>query len=432
MTPASLVGAFALSACLSGCLPAPVDCLRSDVACTPAIAFVRGALGSAMPTASASDFGTGRDGPLVVAGASTVINAYTEIADAAVSAGAGSFNVADASSFSVNDLILVVQMEKGSGTFAKEYTTITAKAGNNLTVSPALVNGYTSGGFGQPNTTPANVRASQIVRVPQYTTVTVNAGGSITPTAWNGNIGGVIAFRANGIVTVNGSINASGMGFRPGAIGNGNPSTSSQGESHRGMGIPSLAENSGAGSGATTPGTCSTASGGLAAHATAVTGTGVGNSCCGATPSTPGTPIAIGSMSEFVMGPGGGGSSWDLCSGFGWPLAGAGGGLIIVDAFQLDINSGTGSINANGQNGFDNSNPNDIGAAGAGGSIYVRAGTINIGTNLVTAIGGTTSNIPSTAGSGPIRLDFNLGSGTTNPAAAYGSTTVSSKSPLEQ
>src|SRR5205823_12997778 len=60
---------------------------------------------------------------------------------------------------------------------------------------------------------------AQVCRVPQFTDVTVS-GGSLRPVAWNGTSGGVIAFFANGTVTLsaaNSPINAGGTGFRGGS-----------------------------------------------------------------------------------------------------------------------------------------------------------------------------------------------------------------------
>ena len=81
-----------------------------------------------------------------------------------------------------------------------EYTT------NTITVDTGLDNSYSQ----------SNSSKTQIVRVPQYTDVTVNSGGSITAAAWDGNQGGILAFNASGTVTVDsgGRIDVSGLGFR--------------------------------------------------------------------------------------------------------------------------------------------------------------------------------------------------------------------------
>src|SRR6185503_4333843 len=63
---------------------------------------------------------------------------------------------------------------------------------------------------------------TQMIRVPEFTTVTVSAGGQIQPAPWNGETGGVVAFLANGAVTIGGNgIDASAIGFRGGAATSG-------------------------------------------------------------------------------------------------------------------------------------------------------------------------------------------------------------------
>ena len=73
---------------------------------------------------------------------------------------------------------------------------------------------------------------AMVIRVPQLRNLTINSGGLLNPaSAWNGSTGGVIALDvrpgapqllANGTITINGTgrINASGFGFRPGAVDN--------------------------------------------------------------------------------------------------------------------------------------------------------------------------------------------------------------------
>ena len=59
-----------------------------------------------------------------------------------------------------------------------------------------------------------------IVRVPRYTTLTVNGGGTLTCPAWNGSTGGVLVLevQANTSINSGGKIDVSGKGFRGGAL----------------------------------------------------------------------------------------------------------------------------------------------------------------------------------------------------------------------
>ncbi len=58
----------------------------------------------------------------------------------------------------------------------------------------------------------------QIIRVPQYRSLTVEAGASIVAPPWDGQTGGIIALQVSDTVTVDGKIDASGLGFRGGAM----------------------------------------------------------------------------------------------------------------------------------------------------------------------------------------------------------------------
>jgi len=62
-----------------------------------------------------------------------------------------------------------------------------------------------------------------VQRVPQWTTVQVNAGGSLFASPWNGTTGGIVAFRATGTVQVNvgGMIHANALGYRGGTAPSG-------------------------------------------------------------------------------------------------------------------------------------------------------------------------------------------------------------------
>ncbi|WP_426753302.1 adventurous gliding motility protein AgmC [Myxococcus sp. Y35] len=60
--------------------------------------------------------------------------------------------------------------------------------------------------------------ATQVILVPEYSSVTVEDGAKIEALPWNGSIGGVVAFFANGAIHLNGTgaISAAGAGFRGG------------------------------------------------------------------------------------------------------------------------------------------------------------------------------------------------------------------------
>ena len=59
-----------------------------------------------------------------------------------------------------------------------------------------------------------------IVRVPRYTSLTINSGGVLTCDDWNGTSGGVLAVEVEGNAVINtgGIIDATGKGFRGGSL----------------------------------------------------------------------------------------------------------------------------------------------------------------------------------------------------------------------
>ena len=148
-----------------------------------------------------SIFGDGSDGSLTVSAADTVVNSYTYLTGTE-NAGDNVIAVNSGTSFSNGDEILIIRMKDASGDSAGtyEFRKISSGGGTNtLTLSVPLKNSYTS--------------LTQIVLIPQYTSVTVNSGASITASAWDGNKGGIVIFRSSGTVSVAGSIDVDNKGF---------------------------------------------------------------------------------------------------------------------------------------------------------------------------------------------------------------------------
>jgi uncharacterized repeat protein (TIGR01451 family) len=178
----------------------------------------------------------GIDGALTVSAAGTVVNLYTPLVSGnsrtiVVSSIAALENAA-LGNVSAGSVLLIYQATGatintsnaspapatyGGGTYGTvsalggagnyEFVTVVSVSGNTITLSgscPGLLHTYTN---------------AQVIRVPQYSSVTVASGGSITGPAWNGSTGGVIAMNVSGALTLNntsGSIVASGLGFRGG------------------------------------------------------------------------------------------------------------------------------------------------------------------------------------------------------------------------
>ena len=158
----------------------------------------------------------------------TVVNTYYPGTAAGGTAGGTSIGYTTpsrgaATAIAAGDLVLIIQMQDGTGatttnnnTYAYpataagryEFARVLSVGINILNLTAALTNSYTQATGATTNQT------YQVIRVPQYSTLTINAGGSIVPAPWDGTTGGVVVADVAGAFTNNGSVNASYAGFR--------------------------------------------------------------------------------------------------------------------------------------------------------------------------------------------------------------------------
>jgi hypothetical protein len=200
---------------------------------------------SGAPTLLASGAGTeesvgsvhqavaGIDGSRTIATSGVVVNQYTTLA-ANPALNATSIQVASvaalangADAIAAGDLVLIMQMQGatidtsadaatwgqvtalgGAGLYEFAEVVAVDSVNNVLTLACALRNTYTTGG------------QTQVIRVPQYDTLTIAAGASITAPAWNGSVGGVVAVHAKTSISLAGDVNVTGLGFRGGVADN--------------------------------------------------------------------------------------------------------------------------------------------------------------------------------------------------------------------
>ncbi|MCK5803817.1 MAG: DUF2341 domain-containing protein, partial [Lentisphaeria bacterium] len=149
---------------------------------------------------ASSNLSDGSDGALAVTAADTVVNTYAYLTGVAATS-ATTIAVNDGAGFSDGDKILILQVQNGTDRGSAghyEIRTIASGGGTaEFTLDQGLDNGYRSGAF---NTQDAWV--AQVVRIPQYTTVTVESGGSIVAPVWDGTTGGIVIFYASGAVMI--------------------------------------------------------------------------------------------------------------------------------------------------------------------------------------------------------------------------------------
>jgi hypothetical protein len=318
----------------------------------------------------------------------------------------------ESASFSAGTKVLIHQ-SRGSGSGGWEINEVQASCPGFVFVANPLARTYRTG----------SAQAAQVLVVPEYTTMTVDQGITVTAQPWNGTTGGIFAALANASTQLAGSIALSGGGFRGGqaAGGSHNPGYTGEGTGGTSFHTPPDAEN-GSGGGAD--------SGTVAASGNP--GGGGGNGSAGEPGVRGPTQIQGGltsgspTLSLATFGGGGGGAESGNEVNGGNAAGGNGGGIAFVFAPIVSVLQ-TGALQANGAGGQASSVFNGNGAGGgAGGSILIRAVDALVGEMLVTAnsgpggvpTGGGTTGVGGAGGNGRIRIEACTINGTTSPNAS--------------
>ncbi|MDP1914940.1 MAG: tandem-95 repeat protein [Myxococcales bacterium] len=171
----------------------------------------------------------GQDGALTVNGVAQ-LNEYTALA-ANAALGATTLQVTDATQLdsvtfgplAAGNLIMIYQAQGAAidtadatygaitglnGAGLHELVEVSSVAGNTITIG--------NGCLGLKNAYSASGR-TQVVRVPQFTTLTVSPTGTVTALPWDGQRGGIVALHVRDTLTLQGTIDVAGLGFRGGA-----------------------------------------------------------------------------------------------------------------------------------------------------------------------------------------------------------------------
>jgi large repetitive protein len=349
--------------------------------------------------------GTGRSGAFTAPAGSSVINAYTQVTaplapgDTTITT---SGTVVGAGTFTAGDLVMVVQTtgivpEPPSGGAGPidlstspvgrwEFARLADVSGGTLTLTASLIHSYAGD-------------VTQVIRVPEYTTVTVDSGNSITAQPWNGSTGGIIAFLATGTVDNAGSINADELGLRGGMYVRDTinrtgctelDQSATTGGAQKGEGIAagrygSTSTGRGNLANAGGGGVCSKSGGGGGGNAGAGGIGGRSNDGDRVIGGLGGAQVVYSLVDRLMLGGGGGAGHG---TGNNGTFGGHGGGIIFIRAQQFD---GAGTISANGQSAS-LANLDAAGGGGAGGSIHLRAaGSFTCGG--ITVIGGNGGNV---------------------------------------
>ncbi len=356
--------------------------------------------------------GTGADGSLTVSASSTVNESWvvTAISGAVVS-------VDGSPSLAAGDEVLVINMHGSDSAYTNvgnyEFAWVSGVSGSDVTLTASL-----STTFGETSNSDLTDQAIVVVRVPQYTDVTVQSGGAITAAAWDGETGGVLAFRANGIVTIDtgGLISADELGYWAGETGTAYNNDAFQGESYAGEGDGNLSSGSGY-YGNWAAGYYQNNYGGGGAMITGGGGNHGGGATEGASwtggsypEAEAGDSYGDAALGALFMGSGGAGV-WRGSSSPG--PGGDGAGIVFIAANEI-VASDSAAISAiGGTTAAWATGTWTYGAGGgAGGSIWLVADTLSLGSESVDATGGfgedTHIRVGGDGGYGRVRLDYNV------------------------
>lgn len=172
----------------------------------------------------------GKDGVGIITASNQTVNKYSPVS-VSIAASSNTVEVANINLLSIcpGDLIMVYQAQGASMDISNtnsygnilgynsaglyEFKYVQSVTGNTITTQTTFTNSYNSSG------------RVQVVKVPQYTSLTINVGASIVPKLWkdttisgqNYRFGGLVVIHSSNIVN-NGTITASGCGFRGGVV----------------------------------------------------------------------------------------------------------------------------------------------------------------------------------------------------------------------
>lgn len=239
---------------------------------------------------------------------------------------------------------------------------------------------------------------AQIIRVPEYTDVTIQPNGYISATQWDGTVGGVLAFYAKGTLRNDGYVYAEGAGFRGGSVvvtGNGSLTNCAAedglpdgGYAYKGEGIVLGVWGDAGGRGHRVNGggggNCLNAGGGGGGNGGVGGAGGWSNDGDRDVGGRPGSALAY----KTVLGRltfGGGGGAGEVDNGRDNTPGGRGGGVLLVRANEV---LGTGRLSARGYRASRHDYSGGSGGGAGGSAIVQAAGTLACGQLSVAGGGG--------------------------------------------
>lgn len=318
-------------------------------------------------------------------------------------------------SFEANQIILIHQ-GRGTGVGQWELNVIDSYTAGTITTKYALAYTYTDSGASQ----------AQVLVLKQYSSALIDIGVTLTAKAWDGNVGGIIAFMCNGTTTITETIIGSAKGFLKGLGTTDANLDGYTGEGTTGASVRQNTANGTGGGGAQNGGGAGgNGSGGGGGYATVGEAGVHGYSDNGAG----GESGGIANLSTLIFG-GAGGAGGGGSSGAGKD-GGTSGSIVMIFSREVSI---TGSIAVNGENGVNEQYLGGedylcAGGGGSGGSVLIKGDEITLGTSLIESLkgtGGLTSGGGSNSGhggdgsNGRIAVYYGTSyTGESNPAATF-------------
>jgi hypothetical protein len=377
--------------------------------------------------------GTGADGALSVTG---VVDLSTDASGGRAHADGAAYAVTAldddtitlataAAGLAAGDEVLLVNLQGSTSAYgsvgAYEFGWVASVSGSTVTLDTAVAETY-----GAVSNVDLTGQVVTLVRVPQYTDVTVGTAGMLTTGAWDGATGGVLAFRATGTVSIaaGGGIVMDEAGYAGGSTGTAYNYDAFQGESYGGEGqgngaigyneyLGWWANNLGAGGAHVT--------GGGGNHGGGAT---AGDSWNGgpATPPEAGDTYGDVDLSRLFLGSGGGGV-WRGTSSPG--PGGGGGGIVFVAASAVTAEGAAAITTIGGTTPYWATGTWTYGAGGgAGGSVWIVADTLTLAGGAIDAQGGLGESTHIRAGGdggvGRVRVDCVAVNGAACTAASGG------------
>jgi len=151
-------------------------------------------------------FGDGSDGALTVA-----TNTTEAPIDSSADGTSGAYTLtATNASFAAGQIVMIHQT-RGLGAGTWQRNVISSYTAGTITLQNALNFSYNTSGDD----------AAQVRVLKQYTDVTINTGITYSAKAWDGTVGGIIAFVANGTITITGTLSAAGTNASTSSVADG-------------------------------------------------------------------------------------------------------------------------------------------------------------------------------------------------------------------